>query len=49
MKYGIYQWGELKYTGKIKDCQRIAKRWKQQHGNADLQVMKITKKTNETK
>jgi hypothetical protein len=39
--FGIFQWGELKHKGTKEDCERIAKRWTEQNGNLDLEVIPL--------
>jgi hypothetical protein len=39
--FGIFQWGELKHTGTNEDCERTAKRWTNQHGNVELEVISL--------
>ena len=39
--FGIFQWGELKHKGTKEECERIAKRWNEQNGNLDLEVIPL--------
>ena len=38
---GIFQWGELKHSGTKEDCERIARRWTEQNGNVDIEVIPL--------
>jgi hypothetical protein len=37
----IVQWGEVKHKGTQADCERISKRWTEQHGNVELEVIPL--------
>ena len=40
----IIQWGDIKHRGTRGDCERIAKRWTEQHGNVELKVIPLQNK-----
>lgn len=37
----IVQWGEKKFEGTLEKCREVKKRWTEQHGNIDLDIVPI--------
>lgn len=37
----IVQWGEKKFEGTLEKCREVKKRWMEQHGNIDLDIVPI--------
>jgi len=37
----IVQWGEKKFEGTLEKCREVKKRWTDQHGNIDLDIVPI--------
>jgi hypothetical protein len=41
-QYSIWQWGKKLYTSSKSQCNKVKKRWKEQHGNIELEVLPET-------
>lgn len=39
MRYAIWQWGRKLFTGSKKECREVKKRWSEQHGNIELEII----------